>query len=168
AMQSVQQQLEEYRRTRKAAFESGKHGGDLTNSTANGRGSTTCGTSSPTNNAEPSRPSLFAKIYQQLDDSQFIRRYRTFSASRPWSYRAAVLIIWLCGLKFFASVEFGSVYFALSVLVFIYANLRSEPKKRGEVSAYSVFNPNCERLPGQMTAEQFESELLRRNAPKRS
>ncbi|RCN37228.1 hypothetical protein ANCCAN_16869 [Ancylostoma caninum] len=30
------------------------------------------------------------------------------------------------------------------------------------LSAYSVFNPNCERLLGQMTAEHFERDMLRR------
>ncbi|VDO71930.1 unnamed protein product [Heligmosomoides polygyrus] len=31
-----------------------------------------------------------------------------------------------------------------------------------QMSAYSVFNPNCERLLGQMTAEHFERDVLRR------
>mmetsp|Transcript_1665 Transcript_1665/g.5013 ORF Transcript_1665/g.5013 Transcript_1665/m.5013 type:complete len:129 (+) Transcript_1665:74-460(+) len=30
---------------------------------------------------------------------------------------------------------------------------------RSEKSAYSVFNQECERLPGQLTAEQFEAEI---------
>lgn len=29
----------------------------------------------------------------------------------------------------------------------------------GTLSAYSVFNPNYERLPGQLTAAQFENEI---------
>lgn len=28
------------------------------------------------------------------------------------------------------------------------------------MSAYSVFNPNCEQLLGQMTAEHFERDML--------
>ncbi|KAK6015819.1 hypothetical protein OSTOST_18706 [Ostertagia ostertagi] len=35
-------------------------------------------------------------------------------------------------------------------------------RREGEMSAYSVFNPNCERLLGQMTAEHFERDVLRR------
>ncbi|VDL83403.1 unnamed protein product [Nippostrongylus brasiliensis] len=35
-------------------------------------------------------------------------------------------------------------------------------RSEGEISAYSVFNPNCERLLGQMTAEHFERDVLRR------
>ncbi|VDO31845.1 unnamed protein product [Haemonchus placei] len=38
-------------------------------------------------------------------------------------------------------------------------NVPVEPEK---MSAYSVFNPNCERLLGQMTAEHFERDVLRR------
>ena len=38
--------------------------------------------------------------------------------------------------------------------------MKESPKKDGELSAYSVFNPNCEQLEGTFTAEQFERELL--------
>lgn len=35
-------------------------------------------------------------------------------------------------------------------------------RKKTQLSAYSVFNPNCVRLEGQLTAEQFENEILRK------
>ncbi|EJW88880.1 hypothetical protein WUBG_00209 [Wuchereria bancrofti] len=35
-------------------------------------------------------------------------------------------------------------------------------RKSGELSAYSIFNPHCERLPGTLTAEHFERDLLKR------
>ena len=38
--------------------------------------------------------------------------------------------------------------------------MRTGPKRAGEISAYSVFNPNCETIEGTFTAEQFERELL--------
>lgn len=44
--------------------------------------------------------------------------------------------------------------------LFFRYNLTNEPKKKGEASAYSVFNPNCEQIDGTFTAEQFERELL--------
>ncbi|XP_016845445.1 SAYSvFN domain-containing protein 1 isoform X1 [Nasonia vitripennis] len=56
-------------------------------------------------------------------------------------------------------VQFGAVYFVISVLVFIYFNTRSGPKKKGEVSAYSVFNPDCQSIDGTLKAEQFEREI---------
>lgn len=55
--------------------------------------------------------------------------------------------------------EFGAVYFILSSLVFIWKNTRSGPKKKGEISAYSVFNPNCQAIDGTLNAEQFEREI---------
>lgn len=55
--------------------------------------------------------------------------------------------------------EFGAVYFVLSALVFICLNTRSGPKRRGELSAYSVFNPNCEAIEGTLDASQFENEI---------
>lgn len=55
--------------------------------------------------------------------------------------------------------EFGAVYFVLSALVFICLNTRSRPKRRGELSAYSVFNPNCEAIEGTLDASQFEKEI---------
>ncbi|XP_012528375.1 uncharacterized protein LOC105832189 [Monomorium pharaonis] len=55
--------------------------------------------------------------------------------------------------------EFGAVYFVLSALVFICLNTRSGPKRHGEPSAYSVFNPNCEAIEGTLDASQFEKEI---------
>ncbi|KAG8036815.1 hypothetical protein G9C98_004137 [Cotesia typhae] len=55
--------------------------------------------------------------------------------------------------------EFGAVYFILSALVFIWKNTRSGPKKKGEISAYSVFNPNCEAIQGTINMEQLEREM---------
>ncbi|XP_023222512.1 uncharacterized protein LOC111623982 isoform X3 [Centruroides sculpturatus] len=36
---------------------------------------------------------------------------------------------------------------------------RTTPRKSDEVSAYSVFNPGCQRIEGTLSAEQFEREL---------
>ncbi|KAL2715117.1 SAYSvFN domain-containing protein 1 [Vespula squamosa] len=56
-------------------------------------------------------------------------------------------------------IEFGAVYFVISTLVLICLNTRSRPKKKGELSAYSVFNPNCEAIEGTLDASQFEREI---------
>ncbi|XP_034176807.1 SAYSVFN motif domain containing 1 [Osmia lignaria lignaria] len=55
--------------------------------------------------------------------------------------------------------EFGAVYFVLSTLVFIWLNTGSKPKKPGELSAYSVFNPDCKAIEGTLDASQFEREI---------
>lgn len=41
----------------------------------------------------------------------------------------------------------------------MYLNTRTRPKKKNEISAYSVFNKNCESIPGTLKAEQFEREM---------
>lgn len=56
-------------------------------------------------------------------------------------------------------LQFGIVFFMFSALVAIYLNTRTGPKKRNEISAYSVFNKNCESIDGTLKAEQFEREI---------
>ncbi|XP_037788766.1 SAYSvFN domain-containing protein 1-like [Penaeus monodon] len=68
--------------------------------------------------------------------------------------------MWLILFKIFILLEFGAVFFIFSAFAFIWYNMRSEPKKKGEISAYSVFNPNCETIDGTLSAEQFEREIL--------
>lgn len=68
--------------------------------------------------------------------------------------------LWLILVKIFILLEFGAVFFIFSAFAFIWYNMRSEPKKKGEISAYSVFNPNCETIDGTLSAEQFEREIL--------
>lgn len=56
-------------------------------------------------------------------------------------------------------LQFGIVFLMLSALFGIYLNTRTGPKKRNEISAYSVFNKNCESIDGTLKAEQFEREI---------
>ena len=57
-------------------------------------------------------------------------------------------------------LEFGTVFLIISILYGVWLNTRTGPKKEGEISAYSVFNPNCEPIDGAISAEQFERELM--------
>ena len=68
-------------------------------------------------------------------------------------------LIWVCGLLFFAHHEFGSVYFLASIPVLVWCSMEEWKRGPGELSAYSVFNKNQERLDGQFTSEQWEKEL---------
>ncbi|XP_072498096.1 SAYSvFN domain-containing protein 1 isoform X1 [Notamacropus eugenii] len=68
--------------------------------------------------------------------------------------------LWLVLLGLFVELEFGLVYFVLSLFYWMYVGTRGPgEKKEGEKSAYSVFNPGCESIQGTLTAEQFEREL---------
>jgi len=68
------------------------------------------------------------------------------------------LIYMLCQTIAFL-LQFGAVFFSLALLVFICTNLRNRSKRKGELSAYSVFNPNCEPIHGTVSAKDLENQL---------
>lgn len=69
-------------------------------------------------------------------------------------------LLWLVLLGFFVELEFGLPFFIISLFYWLYEGLRSPAaRKPGEMSAYSVFNPDCQPLLGSLTAEQLEREL---------
>jgi hypothetical protein len=69
------------------------------------------------------------------------------------------ILLWATVYAIAIHLEFGTVYLIVSILYAIWINTRTGPKKQGEISAYSVFNPNCEAIDGTLKAEQFEQEL---------
>ncbi|KAK0182101.1 hypothetical protein PV327_000270 [Microctonus hyperodae] len=68
-------------------------------------------------------------------------------------------LLWATLYMIALQCEFGAVYFILSALFFIWKNTRSGPKIKGEPSAYSVFNPNCESITGTINLEQLERNM---------
>uniref|UniRef100_A0A158Q806 SAYSvFN domain-containing protein n=1 Tax=Elaeophora elaphi TaxID=1147741 RepID=A0A158Q806_9BILA len=78
----------------------------------------------------------------------------------PRSCIVFAVLSWFIALWYFTYIEFGLVFFVSSLFVLLFINLGR--RKSGELSAYSVFNPQCERLPGTLTAEHFERDLLKR------
>ncbi|CAL1586710.1 unnamed protein product [Knipowitschia caucasica] len=70
------------------------------------------------------------------------------------------VLLWLVLMGLFVELEFGLVFFVLSMFYWMYEGLRSpEARQPGELSAYSVFNPDCQPLLGSLTAEQLEGEM---------
>lgn len=70
------------------------------------------------------------------------------------------VLLWLVLLGLFIELEFGFPFFVLSLFYWIYEGLRSpDAREPGELSAYSVFNPDCQPLLGSLTAEQLEGEM---------
>ncbi|XP_014247155.1 uncharacterized protein LOC106665331 [Cimex lectularius] len=87
------------------------------------------------------------------------------SISISWSKKDVlwfILRLSLWGSLYYLAikVEFGTVFLAISALIFIYYNTRTGQKKRGEVSAYSIFNKNCQPIDGTLQAEQLQREML--------
>lgn len=70
------------------------------------------------------------------------------------------VLLWLVLLGLFAELEFGLPFFIISLFYWLYEGLRSPAAREpGELSAYSVFNPDCQPLLGALTAEQLEGEM---------
>uniref|UniRef100_A0A1A7WL16 SAYSVFN motif domain containing 1 n=1 Tax=Iconisemion striatum TaxID=60296 RepID=A0A1A7WL16_9TELE len=70
------------------------------------------------------------------------------------------VLLWLILLGLFVELEFGLVFFVISLFYWLYEGLRSPAQRQpGEMSAYSVFNPDCQPLLGSLTAEQLEGEM---------
>ncbi|KAJ8953036.1 hypothetical protein NQ314_007410 [Rhamnusium bicolor] len=76
-----------------------------------------------------------------------------------WIYYSLYFILWSTIYSLFIKLEFGTVYLIITGLIAIYLNTRTRPKMDGEISAYSVFNKDCESIDGTLKAEQFEREI---------
>mmetsp|Transcript_2828 Transcript_2828/g.4711 ORF Transcript_2828/g.4711 Transcript_2828/m.4711 type:complete len:100 (+) Transcript_2828:429-728(+) len=72
---------------------------------------------------------------------------------RTW----ALTILWLTAFVVMNCLEFGSLWIILSMFASIFLNLGK--RRRGEVSAHSVFNNGFKQLLGTMNAEQFDNEI---------
>ena len=70
------------------------------------------------------------------------------------------IALWFSLWMFFIKIEFGAVFFAVSLILVLYFSMNNS-RNKNELSAYSVFNENFERLDGTFTAEQFDKSLRR-------
>ena len=78
---------------------------------------------------------------------------------RRWAVRLLKGLLWAMVWALTIEIGFGSIYIIISLLGFVYFNTRTRKEKDSGPSAYSVFNPGCERIEGTFTAEQFEREI---------
>jgi hypothetical protein len=72
------------------------------------------------------------------------------------------VLLWLILFTIFFKFEFAAVYFIVSLLVIIYFNTRNskEKRKKDQLSAYSVFNPNLEQISGTITPEKLQKSFI--------
>ncbi|XP_003705262.1 SAYSVFN motif domain containing 1 [Megachile rotundata] len=68
-------------------------------------------------------------------------------------------LLWVTLYVIAIKYEFGAIYFIVSMLIFIWLNTGTKKKKPGELSAYSVFNPDCKPIEGTLDASQLEKEI---------
>ncbi|XP_059478145.1 SAYSvFN domain-containing protein 1 [Neocloeon triangulifer] len=72
---------------------------------------------------------------------------------------AILALLWLTLLLISHQLGLALAFCVISAIVFIFLCTKTTPRKPGEPSAYSVFNPNCESIDGTLKAEQFEREI---------
>ncbi|XP_065078515.1 SAYSvFN domain-containing protein 1 [Ochlerotatus camptorhynchus] len=105
--------------------------------------------------------SVGSTLSTDSDDDQ--TKPDAIAAKPPRSYLTYITYLvyfffWVTLYAIAIELRFGVVFFMMSALLGIYFNTRTE-KTPGEISAYSVFNENCESIDGTLKAEQFEREI---------
>ncbi|XP_036347318.1 uncharacterized protein LOC118756674 [Rhagoletis pomonella] len=108
-------------------------------------------------NTEEYREELTSSSDEETDRSNGHKE--NVNNSFKYIQRAVFTLFWITLYVIAIQLQFGIVYIMLSALFGIYYNTRTAPKKLNEISAYSVFNKNCESIDGTLTAEQFEREI---------
>ncbi|CAK5081485.1 unnamed protein product [Meloidogyne enterolobii] len=93
-------------------------------------------------------------------DNYPMRKWREFCSTNPLMCWIFTGITWAICQYLAAKAEFGFVFLAIFLLLLILLNLGI--REEGELSAYSVFNEDFIRLEGELTSEDFESEILMR------
>ena len=68
-----------------------------------------------------------------------------------------ILFIWAVLYKLIIDFGFGLIYFFITIILLIFYNLGE--RKPWELSAYSIFNPNFERIPGSINSNNFNGIL---------
>lgn len=66
----------------------------------------------------------------------------------------AIICLWVFLFRLFINWGFGSIFICISILVLIFTNLGK--RRPWELSAYSVFNRNFERLPGTLNINDIQ------------
>jgi len=80
-----------------------------------------------------------------------------------WQIILIKFLLWLTLFVIFLRLEFGAIYFIVSLLYLMWYSL-DRRRRRNELSAYSVFNPNFEKIQGTFSGEDYERQLRRGGA----
>lgn len=97
------------------------------------------------------------------EEAEELRENEKFEPTKfdwlKYTLRAVYFFFWATCYAIAIELKFGVVFLMFSALFGIYFNTRTTPKKKNEVSAYSVFNKDCKAIDGTIKAEQFENEI---------
>eukprot|EP01111_Echinosteliopsis_oligospora_P010890 TRINITY_DN3470_c0_g1_i1.p1 TRINITY_DN3470_c0_g1~~TRINITY_DN3470_c0_g1_i1.p1 ORF type:complete len:161 (+),score=43.53 TRINITY_DN3470_c0_g1_i1:23-484(+) len=114
-------------------------------------------TLSSSSSSAPSSSSSTKEVIDYLLSQQArqdLLRNISYYSRQPSTYKIFALII---GFLIAVYYHVGAVYFVLLGFYLIFSNLGE--KKKGEVSAYNVFNKNQKEIAGTLSASQLERDL---------
>lgn len=104
-------------------------------------------------------PAFCKEYIEKFRNTRAVKELLNLNKGPTFKVIAVKIIVWLLTWALFIKFEFGAIFFLVSLMYFIYYNTRTGSKNANEPSAYSVFNPDCQRIAGTFTAEQFEQQL---------
>eukprot|EP00092_Neocalanus_flemingeri_P038308 GFUD01041703.1.p1 GENE.GFUD01041703.1~~GFUD01041703.1.p1 ORF type:complete len:168 (+),score=40.38 GFUD01041703.1:82-585(+) len=117
------------------------------------------------NNQENQDPTEVENNLEVSDDAEIVQAEEETVewTAIDWGILAVKFLVWICLQVVFVKIEFGAIFFLFTGVFLMLTNMGR--KKPGEMSAYSVFNPNCEAIHGTVTAQQLMYGPNARPAP---
>jgi hypothetical protein len=103
-----------------------------------------------------SKKSFETKVEEQKEEEE--------ESITNWQIIVIKFFLWLTLLIIFIRLEFGVIYFIISLLYLMWNNLGAR-RRQNELSAYSVFNPKFEKIQGTFSAEDYDRQLRRGGSP---
>ncbi len=105
---------------------------------------------------------IFSRLSSIFPSKSEEKEVEEESVTTNWQIILIKFFLWLTLFVIFIRIEFGSVYFVVSLLYLMWCSLdRRRRRQRNELSAYSVFNPNFEKIQGTFSGEDYDRQLRR-------
>ena len=106
--------------------------------------------------------SILTRIFTRISQTETVQRLGEKLGKIPIIGHINFLyfVLWTLLYLFMLEHGFGIVYLTSTIIGAIFLNLGK--RREGELSAYSVFNPGCQRLDGTFTSDDFERNVLHR------
>ncbi|CAF0872021.1 unnamed protein product [Rotaria sp. Silwood1] len=108
--------------------------------------------------------SIFSFLRRKTSERKPQEEIEQEESISSWQIILLKFFVWLTLFLIFIRLEFGAIYFIISLLYLMWSSLGSR-RRRNQLSAYSVFNPNFEKIQGTFSAEDYDRQLRRGGSP---
>jgi hypothetical protein len=111
--------------------------------------------------------SIFSFLFNKSSETKAKEEDEKEPMKSSWQIVLIKFLMWLTLYVIFIRIEFDIIYLIVSLFYLIWSTLGSSRRRRHhhELSAYSVFNPNFEKLQGTFSAEDYDRQLRRGGSP---